>query len=130
MKSEKEAENLAPPIIDIGLAYKDVRGVTLVELTGKADIYNSKSPRHALLEIIDSGKKDLVIDLEGLDCIDSSGLAILIRVFEKTSLSGGSLRLACHKEAILEELVASGVKRVFPIYKSLEDCFDGKKRKQ
>jgi anti-anti-sigma factor len=111
---------------NIWLKWSEVYGMTLVELIGKADIYGSAVLRADLFSLINSGRKDLIIDLAGLHLIDASGLAVLIQVFERTSLSGGSLKFICQEEKILEVFAASGVDRVFPIHKSLEECCDGK----
>ena len=99
-------------------------GVTLIELRGRADIYSSNALRQSLLEIIDSGKIDLIIDLDGLAHIDSSGLAALVWVFEKTSLSGGSLKFVCSKAPVLNALTASGFNRAIPIHNRVEEYFN------
>jgi anti-anti-sigma factor len=58
----------------------DPSGALIVKLSGEIDMSNAESLGRAIDELIDPGTAQLVIDLTGLDFMDSSGIAMLLRV--------------------------------------------------
>jgi anti-anti-sigma factor len=49
--------------------------------------------RKRLLKVVKGGAKDLVIDLKGVEMIDSVGIGVIIATHNSMSSSGGTLRL-------------------------------------
>jgi anti-sigma B factor antagonist len=69
--------------------------VTVVELTGRLHLGNSLSyAENAINRLIDDGTRKLVIDIAGLNHIDSSGLGMLIFCGGHMEQSGGRMRVA------------------------------------
>ena len=68
-----------------------VRGETVV-VSGDFDLY--EGPRFAaeLLSHIRAGHRDLVIDLSGVNYLDSCGVGILIKLLQEIRSGGGQLR--------------------------------------
>jgi anti-sigma B factor antagonist len=58
----------------------DPSGALVVKLAGEIDMSNAESLGRAIEQLIDPGTERLVIDLSGLDFMDSSGIAMLLRV--------------------------------------------------
>lgn len=103
---------------------KEIGGVAVIELRGEIDLSTSPSFKEKVYETIESGKKDVVIDLNGLEFMDSTGLGVLVAALKKTSMEGGSIRLVCAKRNIMKVFTITGLDKVFPIYDNLQRCLD------
>ena len=53
-------------------------GAVIVQLAGELDLYNAPTLRQALLDLCAEQPERLVIDLQGVAFIDSTGLGVLI----------------------------------------------------
>ncbi len=104
---------------------KEVAGVPVIELEGEIDLSTSPLFKEEVYRVIDSGRRDVVIDLDGLDFMDSTGLGVLVAVLKKTSDEGGSVRLVCSKRSIRKVFSITGLDKVFAIYDNLQRCLDG-----
>jgi anti-sigma B factor antagonist len=110
--------------VELRTHVKDVGGFPVIELKGEIDLSTSPIFKEKLYEIVESGKSDLIIDLNGLDFMDSTGLGVLVAVLKKTSLEGGTIRLVCNKRKIVKVFAITGLDKVFSIYNNLRQCLD------
>jgi anti-sigma B factor antagonist len=68
---------------------------TVVEITGRLHLGNSLSyAETSIKRLIADGSRKLVIDLTGLDFIDSAGVGMLISCSGEMEQAGGVLRVA------------------------------------
>ena len=98
------------------------RGIALVELAGEMDYSNSAELSSVLTTVLASGHRELVVDLTGLEFLDSSGLGALIAGWKGARARGGSLCLVCVRELVLRVLRVTGLTGVFDIHGSREEC--------
>jgi anti-sigma B factor antagonist len=103
---------------------KEISGVSIIELSGEIDLSTSPTFKDKVYETIESGKRDVVIDLDGLEFMDSTGLGVLVAALKKTRMHGGSIRLVCSKRNIIKVFTITGLDKVFPIYDNLQRCLD------
>lgn len=103
---------------------REERGMPVVELEGEVDLSTSPQFKETVYRLIDSGKRDIVVDLDGLDFMDSTGLGVLVAVLKRTSMEGGRVRLVCSKRSILKVFQVTGLDKVFSIYDNLHRCLD------
>ncbi len=110
--------------ISLHAEVKEIGGVPVVELEGEIDLSTAAVFKETVYEVIESGKTDVVIDLNGLDFMDSTGLGVLVAALKKTSTEGGSIRLICGKRNIIKVFSITGLDKVFSIYDNLQRCLD------
>ena len=103
---------------------KEVCGVPVAELEGEIDLSTAAVFKETVYKVIEAGKIDVVIDLTGLEFMDSTGLGVLVAALKKTSTEGGSIRLICDKRSILKVFNITGLDKVFSIYDNLQRCLD------
>jgi anti-sigma B factor antagonist len=103
---------------------KEAGGYPVIELKGEIDLSTSPVFKEKVYEIIESGRKDIVIDLSGLEFMDSTGLGVLVAALKKTSMEGGSIRLVCSKKSIIKIFTITGLDKVFAIYNNLRECLE------
>ena len=80
--------------------------------------------REALLHVIERGCGNLIVDLDGIDFIDSSGLGALVTAFKrlKGETQTGDIRLANVQPLVNSLLEIIRLNRVFTSYPSLDDA--------
>ncbi len=93
---------------------------SVLELTGEVDAYTSPSFREAINRALDRGKKALIISMEGVEYIDSSGLGALVGGLKKASEQHGRILIVCSKPQVAKVFEITGMVRVFPIFESVE----------
>jgi anti-sigma B factor antagonist len=93
---------------------------TLVDVGGEIDVYTAPRLRERLVELINSGHHNLIIDLEDVDFLDSTGLGVLVGALKRVRAHQGSLRLVCTQERLLKIFRITGLAKVFGIYASVE----------
>jgi len=70
--------------------------------------------------VVRGASRHLVVDLSGVDSLDSTGLRVLIRAHTTGERVGGSLRLAAPQPAVLNRLEDAHLTGVFDLYGSVE----------
>jgi anti-sigma B factor antagonist len=93
-----------------------------ITLAGEVDVYTSPSFKERLVSAVDEGCLNIVVDLESVDFIDSSGLGVLVSGLRRVKEQGGSIRLVCTRDHILKVFRITGLDRVFPILSSVEQA--------
>ena len=80
--------------------------------------------RAALLKLIDGGQGNLVVNLNSIDFIDSSGLGALLSALKRLKQSGqqGDIRLAHVKPPVESVLELIRLHRVFSRYGSVDEA--------
>jgi anti-sigma B factor antagonist len=97
-------------------------GVCVATVLGEVDVYTSPQLKTKLLESIDSGCSRLVIALDGVSFIDSSGLGVLVGALRRLKERGDDLRIVCTREQILRIFRITGLDKVFPIVATLDEA--------
>ncbi|HEX9093219.1 MAG TPA: STAS domain-containing protein [Coriobacteriia bacterium] len=86
-----------------------------VSVSGEIDVYTSPILRERLIEAMDGGCDRIVVSLDGVGFIDSSGLGVLVGALRRVKEREGELILVCGREQILKVFRITGLDRVFPI---------------
>ena len=87
----------------------------LYQLEGSLDIYTSLDLKAALEEHVKDDSTNVVIDMEKLTYIDSSGIGILIKALNYVQGLNGKLCVANLKPAIEKVFKVSGLTSYFEI---------------
>ena len=66
----------------------------------------------------------MLVDLSGVDYIDSSGIASLVEAFQKAKKAGTGFALAAPNPAALRVLELARLDRVFRIFATVEEGLD------
>ncbi len=101
----------------------DKNNVTVLKLEGKLMGGPDATQLHeSLHKLIDANIKNVVIDLKGVDWINSSGLGILISGLTTVRNSGGNLCLAQPSDKIKNILTITKLSSVFKSYDNLDEA--------
>jgi anti-sigma B factor antagonist len=99
---------------------KKIGSITIIALGGRLDAYASSDVEQKLNALVDADEVRLVVNLERLDYISSSGLRVLLTSLKKVRKREGDIKLACMKPLINEVFDVAGFSQLFSIY-ALED---------
>ena len=97
----------------------DVRlGTTGVNLTlrGEIDVHSAPALREHLLTAVQQGEARIVVHLDGVTFIDSTGLGVLVGAHKAQQQAGHTLELVCSRPRLLRILEVTGLHRVFTVH--------------
>lgn len=103
-------------------SYRDIGNVKILKLSGVIDRYNSQPIRKWLEEATATPPAQIVINLMGVDFLDSNGLAVLVYGYKRAKEAGGSLRLCGLRNSVRILLELTRLDKVFEVYVSEEDA--------
>jgi anti-sigma B factor antagonist len=93
----------------------------VVAVHGELDLDTAPELRAALIEAIDEHPgRPLIVDLEGIDFIDSAGLGVLVGGLKHARDREGDLMLVVTAQNVLRVLELTGLTRAFEIHSSRE----------
>ena len=100
---------------------REVGGWTVVAIRGQLDVATAPRFRQVLVEAQYGGGVDVVVDLAGLEFIDSMGLGVLVGALKRARSHDAQLVLAGASERIRHVLDLSGVAQVVRLADRVED---------
>lgn len=98
---------------------KEIGEITTLHLQGKlmggpdADAF-----RKTIYELLDRGRKKVIVDLKGISWVNSTGVGILISGYTTLRKQGGDMKLVHVSEKIQSILYVTKLNLIF-------ECFDG-----
>ena len=104
--------------MDLSLSTRTEGDRTIVVVGGEIDVYTAPKLREKLIELVSEGSYDVVVNLEGVDFLDSTGLGVLVGALKRVKAHDGSLSLICTQDKILKIFKITGLTKVFAIYSS------------
>jgi anti-sigma B factor antagonist len=96
--------------------------VSVVSLFGRLDANSANDVERKLNSLIDAAQTELVMNLDKLEYISSSGLRVLLAGLKKVRKQQGDIRLACLKPYIREVFDIAGFTQLFKIFGGEEDA--------
>ena len=105
----------------------DSSGISVIRVAGEVDIYTAPDLRYLVNQTIDSGAKDLVIDMSEVTYMDSSGFGTLLGATKRLRPDGGSIGLAACSEAIERMLRITRLDTIFGVFSRVDEAVDAAK---
>jgi anti-sigma B factor antagonist len=105
------------------LTNTEIDGVTVLALDGRIVLGEETSQlRETVKNLVAEGKKKLVLDMQNVTMIDSSGLGALVAAYSSAKSAGASVRL-CNLGAHFNQLLQiTKLLTVFEVSKTREDA--------
>ncbi len=93
---------------------------TILMISGEVDLYYSPRAREQILKHL-GDKKHLLVDLSGVEYIDSSGVASLVEGLQLAKSSQLEFGLVGVSDAAMQVLQLARLDKVFPIHASVSE---------
>lgn len=114
--------------MDLTTAVETRPGWTVLRVYGDVDLTTAPRFRERVLQLIADGHHHVVVDLEGVDLLDSTGLGILIGALRRVRLAGGDLRLVSVDPTLSATFEITGLGAALPLAASVEEAIRTKRR--
>ena len=93
----------------------------VLTVRGEVDITTTPRVRAQLISLLSEGKPQVVVDLEDVDFLDSSGLGALIAALKLARSRSGELRIVCDRQrSVRKVLEVTGLERVLERYDTVD----------
>jgi anti-sigma B factor antagonist len=106
--------------LTIAIDVEQHEGWEVVKVGGEIDIRTAPELRDALAGVLDKGADKVVVDLEGVEFLDSTALSVMVGAHKRLVRNGSGLVLVCTREPILRVLTVTGLSRVFTVHDRLD----------
>jgi anti-sigma B factor antagonist len=104
---------------------KDITdNIHLVSLEGDIDFLVYPELKKQLLKLIESGKINMIINLEKVNYIDSSGLGAITSAHLKVTSIGGNIKIVSPNADINKIFDITGLSKVVKIYPNYETALE------
>ncbi|HEY7938472.1 MAG TPA: STAS domain-containing protein [Acidimicrobiales bacterium] len=108
--------------MDLGLDVTQRDRWTVLAVSGEVDVATAPRLREQLVQLVNQGSHHLVVDLEGVDFLDSTGLGVLVGALKRVRLQDGELTLVCTQERIVKVFDITGLSKVFTLHESVDSA--------
>ena len=108
--------------MDLSLETRQEGDRTIIEVGGEIDVYTAPKLRECISGLVDDGQQKLVIDLEQVEFMDSTGLGVLVGGLKRVRTVEGTLELVCTQERLLKIFRITGLSKVFLIHGSQSEA--------
>ena len=98
--------------------------VLVIECPVRVDLSVAKDLRDIMKESTEGDKFFLVVDMDQMEFMDSSGLGALVSRIAITRSNNGDVRLACVKEPISKLLELTHLDKIFQSFESVQAAVD------
>jgi anti-sigma B factor antagonist len=108
---------------ELNISTRQVDNVTILDLSGRIALGDSSATLHQTLKnIAAEGKRQVLIDLDGVTGIDSSGLGSLIAGYATLEKNDGELKLVNLSDRVTELMTITKLVTVFEIFDNESDA--------
>lgn len=111
--------------MDLNVEVQKVGDFAVLVVSGEVDVFTAPKVREQLIDLVEQGDHHLVVSLEGVDFLDSTGLGVLVAGLKRVKMHDGTLSVVCTKDKILKIFRITGLTKVFPIHDSIEAATTG-----
>ena len=111
--------------MEFGVTVTSYEGWEVLTVTGEIDMATAPRFRQRLLALIGGGAQNLVIDLSGVDYIDSTGLGVLMGGAKRVRSAGGDIRLVTSGSRLSDLIELTRLDRVLDMFDSVSAAIEG-----
>lgn len=108
-----------PLSVEVGLLREDV---ALITVQGYLDVDTATEFQHHLANQLHHGRRHFLLDLSEVPFMDSSGMNIILRVYQEARDLPGSVHIISPTPAVRRILDLTGVSITVPVSGSVEDA--------
>jgi anti-sigma B factor antagonist len=103
--------------MDLKATNRDIGSATVVDISGRITLgEGSAALRHLVRQLLDNGRKQIVLNLADVSYIDSSGIGELVSSFTTVRKEGGELKLLNLTKKVHDLLLITKLFTVFDVH--------------
>jgi anti-sigma B factor antagonist len=103
----------------------DISGWTVVSVYGEVDVATAPELKERLVALVSGGRSRLVLDLGGVDFLDSTGLGMIVSALKRARTHGGDLRIVSSESRITRLFEITGLDKALAVLPTVDDAIAG-----
>jgi anti-sigma B factor antagonist len=108
--------------MDLKLDHYRKDGFVIIEHEGEIDVYTAPRARELYIELVNRGEYRLILNLERVEFLDSTGLGVMVGCLKRVRAHDGSVYLVCTQERILKIFRITDLNLNFPIFDTVDEA--------
>jgi anti-anti-sigma factor len=112
--------------VELLVSTRVLPGCAVVEVQGEVDISTEPELRSHLAAVIATEPARLVVDLTGVEFLDSTGLGLLVWAYKKLEQVGGRFCLACPQPPVVKLLTMTSLNRLIEVHDTMAAATAGR----
>jgi anti-sigma B factor antagonist len=104
----------------------DIAGWTVVSVFGEVDVATAPELKERLTGLVNEGRVKLVLDLSGVDFLDSTGLGMIVSALKRARTHGGDLSIVCTESRITRLFEITGLDKALTVLPSVDAAVAGR----
>lgn len=96
--------------------------VPVIELEGEVDVYTAPRLKQQIINLLEGGSRDLIVNLSKVEYLDSTALGVLIGGLKRMRELDGNMVLVCPNARIRRVFEITGLDKIFDIYEAEEEA--------
>jgi anti-sigma B factor antagonist len=107
----------------LDISRREKEGIVIIDLKGRLVVGDGASAlRDTITRVKDANQNRIILNLQNVDYIDSSGLGGLVICFTSLQKAGGALKLMCLNRRNIELLLLTKLSTVFELFDNEQDA--------
>ena len=108
--------------IDLELEASPVNAWMVLTVGGEVDLNTAPQLKERIGSLIEQGHHRILVDLEGVEFMDSTGLSALVSGVTRTGQANGELAVVCTRPQVLRLLALTGLDHVLKVHASVSEA--------
>lgn len=97
---------------------------TVITVSGDLDVAGAPELRQVIVSAVADGEVLIVLDLTGVEFIDSFGLGVVVGALKRTRQRGGDLSVVCPERRVRRVFELCDLDRIFTLHTTLDEVAD------
>jgi anti-sigma B factor antagonist len=97
-------------------------GIVILALKGRLTVGEASTVREKVNELVAAGRVNIILDLQNVDYIDSTGLGSMVICFTTVKKAGGALKLLNLNKRNIELLLLTKLHTIFEVFSDEQDA--------
>jgi anti-sigma B factor antagonist len=103
--------------MSLDIQERDREGITMLDLDGRLTVGNEMGTyREAMQKLIAAGKHSIILNMQKVDYVDSTGLGALVMTYTTLNKAGGKIKLLNLTRRSIELLVMTKLTTIFEVF--------------
>jgi anti-sigma B factor antagonist len=98
--------------------------IPVVYISGDLDAVSAPELRRTLWDMLLTGSSTILLQIEALTYVDSSGLGVLVAALRKSNEDLGTIALACPQANVTRVIRITGLDKLFSVYESEQQALE------
>jgi anti-sigma B factor antagonist len=106
------------------ITFREKEGISILDLDGKLTVGDASDLREKVNEHVAAGHLQQILNLKGVDSIDSTGLGAMVICFMALQKAGGAMKLVHLNRRNLELVLLTKLSTVFQIFNEEQEAIN------